>query len=271
MKNSAYIIECQNVHKNYTNGPITTSVLRGVSFRIARGEFLAITGRSGAGKSTLLYQLSGLDQPTWGTILVNGEKISEFSEHQLSRFRLRTLGYVFQDYALVPELNMFENVLLPLLMRGLSWSESESIANEALATVNLEHRMHNLPSQLSGGEQQRVAIARAIAGKPQILFADEPTANLDSASGRSVIELLKKLHQSGQTIVMVTHEDEYTTACDRILQLEDGVVVGELHKQQPTTAAARENSNLTAIIEPATPYVNPLYTALRNVQNKNND
>jgi len=189
---------------------------------------VAIMGKSGAGKSTLMYQLSALDEPTEGTIIVDGTDIVPLNERERTAFRLHTLGYVFQDYALVPDLNARENVMMPLLMKGMDWTIAGSAADSALDEVGLKGKYENLPGQLSGGEQQRVAIARAVAGKPKIIFADEPTANLDTVSGQQVVDLLACLHaQSGQTIVMVTHEREYANPCDRIIHMEDGRIVDE--------------------------------------------
>lgn len=219
-----HIINGHAITKTFGTGDLTTQVLKGIDITVNQGEFVAIMGKSGAGKSTLLYQLSALDRPTTGSILIDGQDILSLSESALVRFRLYTLGYIFQDYALIPELTAGENVVLPLLMRGQDWERARATAAATLAAVGLGGKYNNLPSQLSGGEQQRVAIARAVAGKPKIIFADEPTANLDSVSGQSVIALLSELHRDGQTIVMVTHEPEYTENCDRIITLEDGRV-----------------------------------------------
>lgn len=223
------IIEATNIHRKFGKGELITHVLKGIDFAVEENEFVAIMGKSGAGKSTLMYQLSVLDDPTEGTVLIGGVNVGELSEHEQTEFRLNTLGYVFQDYALVPDLNARENIMIPILMRGVDWSKAKRMSDEALDSVGLEGKYLNLPSQLSGGEQQRVAVARAIAGKPKILFADEPTANLDSVSGGAVVDLLGKLHQEGQTIVMVTHEMEYTKYCNRIVDMEDGRIVNERH------------------------------------------
>ena len=219
------MITVKNLTKTYVNGKLETHVLKGIDLDVKAGEFVAIMGKSGAGKSTLMYQISLLDEPTTGEIIVDGEKVLELSNKERTKFRLERLGYVFQDYALVPELTASENVLVPLLMKGQSKEEAKRTALKALTEVGLSHRENNRPSQLSGGEQQRVSIARAIAEDPKILFADEPTANLDSASGTHIIEVLRDLNKKGQTIVMVTHEKEYTLYCDRIIHLEDGKIV----------------------------------------------
>lgn len=218
------MITATGITKSFGTGNLRTHVLRGIDVTIAAGEFVAIMGKSGAGKSTLMYQLSVLDTPSSGSITINNTLIDALSENERTTFRLETLGYVFQDYALVPDLSAEENVMLPLLMRGNAWRTAHTTARSAIDTVGLVEKYKNMPSELSGGEQQRIAIARAIAGTPKILFADEPTANLDSVSGAQIIALLTELHHNGQTIVMVTHEAEYAENCDRIIYMEDGVV-----------------------------------------------
>ncbi len=221
------IIEIKNLTKTFTNGKLETRVLKGIDMSVRAGEFVAIMGKSGAGKSTLMYQMSLLDEPTTGEIFVEGVDVLKLSNKAKTKFRLDKLGYVFQDYALVPELTAGENIMVPLLMKGMSQSEAKKKAQGALENVGLGDKENNRPSQLSGGEQQRVSIARAICEDPQILFADEPTANLDSASGEHIIEVLRDINKKGQTIVMVTHEKEYTLYCDRIIHLADGKIVSE--------------------------------------------
>lgn len=219
------IIKARSIVKTYYNGQLETPVLKGINIDIARGEFVAIMGKSGAGKSTLMYQLSLLDRPTSGNILVDGTDILALNGKDRTEFRLNELGYVFQDYALVPELNAVENIAIPMLMQGKDTQEAYTRAREVLDMIGMEGKYTNKPNQLSGGEQQRVSIARGVGQNPKILFADEPTANLDSSSSDAVIEVLSDLHKKGQTIVMVTHEPEYTKYCDRIIFLEDGVIV----------------------------------------------
>lgn len=220
------IIEAKNIHRRFGREPLVTHVLKGIDVTVSEGEFVAIMGKSGAGKSTLMYQLSVLDTPSEGRVVISDTDVSELTEVERTRFRLKTLGYVFQDYALVPDLNAEENVLVPLLMDGTDWDAARKIARESMDSVGLKDKYGNLPAQLSGGEQQRVAIARAIAGKPKILFADEPTANLDSISGRQIIDLITCLNREfHQTVVMVTHEEEYAKDCNRILRMEDGIIV----------------------------------------------
>lgn len=222
------MITARDIRKSFGSGDLVTHVLRGIDVTIYAGEFVAIMGKSGAGKSTLMYQLSILDEPTSGTISIDTVAVEGLSEAERTDFRLRTLGYVFQDYALVPDLSTEENVMLPLLMKGIAWGEARLIAQAAIDAVGLKGKYRNLPAELSGGEQQRVAVARAVAGKPKILFADEPTANLDTASSHQVINLIADLNRDhGQTIVMVTHEREYALGCNRIIHMEDGLIVSE--------------------------------------------
>lgn len=221
MKN---IIEAKGIEKTYVKGKIITPVLKGIDINVREGEFLSIMGRSGAGKSTLMYQLSLLDDPTAGEIKVDGTDILKLNNREKTLFRLNHLGYVFQDYALVPELTAVENVALPLLLRDISQKEALKKAGEVLYKLGLKRQIKNLPSQLSGGEQQRVSIARAIVDEPKIIFSDEPTANLDAESARIVIDLLKDLNKKGQTIVMVTHEEEYGRETDRIIHIADGII-----------------------------------------------
>jgi putative ABC transport system ATP-binding protein len=221
------MIVIKNLVKTFKNGIVVTHALRGVSLEIKQGEFVAIMGKSGAGKSTLLYNVSLLDEPTGGEVIIDGIKTHELADRDKTRFRLEKLGYIFQDYALVPELTAVENVMVPLLALGYDSDTARAKSIEALEKVGLAHRLGNIPSMLSGGEQQRVSIARAVAHNPQILFADEPTANLDSISSQAVLEIFNTLHSSGQTIVMVTHEAEYTKTCDRVIYIADGQVVDE--------------------------------------------
>jgi putative ABC transport system ATP-binding protein len=226
MTKTTSIIEIQNIVKSFTDGDTVTIVLKGIDLTVSHGEFVAIMGRSGAGKSTLLYQMSLLDTPTSGSITLDGILIDSLSNTEKTKFRLHELGYVFQDYSLLPELTALENIMVPLLMQGLSMKVSRARSEAALVSVDLVHRAGNLPSELSGGEQQRVSIARAITHKPKIVFADEPTANLDSYSSRLVMDIFKKLNkEEGMTIVMVTHEEEFGKVADRIIRLSDGQVI----------------------------------------------
>lgn len=222
------IITAVGITKSFGSGDLFTTILKGIDVTINAGEFVAIMGKSGAGKSTLMYQLSVLDEPSSGTLMIAGEQIEQKNEQERTQFRLQTLGYVFQDYALVPDLNAEENVMIPLVMRGMNWSQARTVAQAAINAVGMPTKYKNLPSELSGGEQQRIAVARAVAGKPKILFADEPTANLDSFSSQQVIDLIASLNRDfGQTIVMVTHEREYALGCNRIIHMEDGLIIRE--------------------------------------------
>src|SRR3989344_4780614 len=225
------MIETRNLVKTFRDGDVETKVLKGIDFRAENGQFIVIMGRSGSGKSTFLYQMSLLDEPTSGQIIIDGKDTHDFKPEEKILFRLTRCGYVFQDYALLPELSAVENVVLPLLMQKLDRKKAYDIAKESLTKVGLSHRFNNLPSHLSGGEQQRTSIARAIAHKPKILFADEPTANLDNESSKAVIDIFKELHKEGQTIIMVTHEDQYAHMAQRIIKLDDGKIISsEINK-----------------------------------------
>lgn len=219
------MIETKNLVRTFTSNDVETPVLKGIDFTAQTGEFVAVVGRSGAGKSTFLYQISLLDDPNSGEIIINGVNTHTMTPEEKSRFRLKQFGFVFQDYALLPELTALENVVLPLLMENTPKKEAYAKAETALARVKLGHRLGNLPSQLSGGEQQRVSIARAMAHTPSILFADEPTANLDNDSSHTILEIFSEFHASGQTIVMVTHEKEFANKAERIVTLDDGKIV----------------------------------------------
>jgi len=219
------MIDVKNLTKSYKSGESVLTVLKSLSLFVPKGQFLAITGRSGSGKSTLLYQLGLLDHPNTGDITIDGVDVSSLDKDARTTFRLNKLGYVFQDYALIPELSALENVLIPLLMQGQERALAEDAARKAMERIGLAEKMNNLPSQLSGGQQQRVSIARAIAHNPQIIFADEPTANLDTETSDSVLKAFLDLHKQGQTIVMVTHEPEYAKMTDRVVVLSDGKIV----------------------------------------------
>lgn len=222
------IIDSKNLIKSFPSGNKEFVVLKNISFAVPKGEFVAITGRSGSGKSTLMYQLGLLDHPTSGQIFIDGRDASNLTAEERTKLRLTELGYVFQDYALIPELSALENVVVPLLMQGLTQKEAEAKAEVSLKRIGLGERLHNLPNQLSGGEQQRVSIARAIAHEPKIIFADEPTANLDTETSQVVLANFLELHKEGQTIIMVTHEPEYAKMTDRIITLSDGQIISDV-------------------------------------------
>lgn len=221
------IIEVKNLTKSFKTGDSELVVLNHMSFEIEKGDFFSITGRSGSGKSTLLYQLGLLDHPNSGEIMIDGVNVSTLDNEERTKFRLKELGYVFQDYALVPELSAVENVVIPLLMQGLEKKSAYKKAEEALQKIGLGNRLGNLPNQLSGGEQQRVSIARAIAHEPKIIFADEPTANLDSETADNVMKTFLDLNRHGQTIIMVTHEQEYAKLTKRAIKIDDGKILAD--------------------------------------------
>lgn len=218
------MIELRNIERTFRKGPVVTPVLKGISFQIPPGQLVAIVGPSGAGKSTLLYQMSMLDHPSNGQVIIDGVDTTRLGNGESSQYRLENFGFVFQDYALVPELTAAENIMITGLMRGLDHGQCREEAESLLVRLGMDHAADKLPSHLSGGEQQRVSVARAIAQKPKILFADEPTANLDSKNSQDVMELLIQLNRGGQTIVMVTHEMEYARMAHRIIELRDGRV-----------------------------------------------
>lgn len=222
------LLEVRNLSRVYIMGEVRVRALNNVSFEIKRSElveFAAIMGKSGSGKSTLLHQLGLLDTPTSGEIIVDGKNLMELSESQKARFRLERFGYVFQEYALLPELTALENVYLPAMALGRKKEEYIKAAEEVLEQVGLGKRLHHRPREMSGGEQQRVAIARALINKPNILFADEPTANLDSTSSKQILELFQRLNREiGLTILMVTHEPDDKKYVSRVIWLKDGEI-----------------------------------------------
>ena len=218
------MIKAHKIIKTYHDGTVDTQVLKGVDFALQTGDFVSLTGKSGAGKSTLLYQLGLLDRPDSGRINIDGLEVTGLPDNQLTKFRLENLGYIFQDYALIPDLTAAENIMVPLLMLGKSKSEARQMALDTLDRVGLLEKQNNLPNALSGGEQQRVSVARAICNKPKILFADEPTANLDTANSLNILDLFKELNSQGQTILMITHEEDYTKFGNRVFNMIDGVI-----------------------------------------------
>lgn len=221
------MIVTKNLQKTFRNGDVYTHVLKGIDFQAEQGEWVAIMGRSGAGKSTFLYQVSLLDDPTSGEIVIDKHDTHHMSAKEKMLFRLARFGFVFQDYALLPELTALENVAVPLLMQGDMKADAYAKALVALERAELGHRTGNLPSQLSGGEQQRVSIVRAVAHNPKVLFADEPTANLDNESSKRIMGIFSELHKRGQTIIMVTHEEQYAKLAQRIVKIDDGRIVSE--------------------------------------------
>lgn len=220
------MIIARDLHRIYPMGKVQVYALNGVSLEILKGEFIGVVGPSGSGKSTLMHLLGLLDHPTMGEIEIDGISTNTLSEEERADFRLHRLGYVFQEYALVPELTVFENVILPFMVRKESPDSSEKRVMEILEIIGLGERIDHLQNELSGGEQQRVAIARAIAGKPSILFADEPCANLDTENSRVILDLFAEINREmNQTIVMVSHEDWHRDYFRRVIQLRDGKLV----------------------------------------------
>jgi putative ABC transport system ATP-binding protein len=219
------VISAKDITKVYKNGSVENQALRGVSFDVNAGDFLMITGRNGSGKSTFMHQVALLDYPTSGTIVMDGHDVTKLSNGARTGLRLRNIGYVFQEYALIGELSALQNVMLPAMMLG-STKAAKVVATKYLERVGLASMMHRTPSQLSGGEQQRVAIARALVNDPKILFADEPTANLDTSSSEAIMELFKSLNDEERiTIVMVTHEPDELKYSSRHLVFADGRIV----------------------------------------------
>ena len=219
------LIKLEGVSKVFLTDEVETHALAGIDMHIGRGEYVSIAGPSGCGKSTLLSILGLLDTPSKGTYTLNGRPVADLPSSERARVRNREIGFIFQSFNLIGDLSVFENVELPLTYRGMGSTERKQRVTTALERVGMAHRAKHLPSQLSGGQQQRVAVARAVAGEPLILLADEPTGNLDSKSGESVMELLRELHQTGATICIVTHDPRYARNAERHIHLFDGRVV----------------------------------------------
>jgi len=221
------LISLQGVTRVYRVGHVEVPALRGIDLEIDRGEMVAIMGPSGSGKSTLLYIVGCLDRPTGGRYLLAGEDVGKKSDNQLADIRNRRVGFVFQNYYLLPRLSALANVEIPLIYRGVPGAERRRLAWQALEAVGLADRAHHFPNQLSGGEQQRVAIARALVGSPDIILADEPTGNLDTATGRQILGILQGLNEKGITVVLVTHDPSIGRAARRLVRLLDGRIVGD--------------------------------------------
>ena len=222
------ILSVRNLKKYYNTGEKTLKALDGIDLDICKGEFLAIVGTSGSGKSTLLHMLGGLDNPTSGEVIIDGRNISGLSRDELTVYRRRKIGFVFQNYNLLPLMNVYENIELPLLYMGIPASERKQRVEKAMERMAITHRSKHFPQQLSGGQQQRVAIARAVVANPKLILADEPTGNLDSKNGKEVMGLLSELNKEGTTIVMVTHSQHDAGFADRVINLFDGQVVTEV-------------------------------------------
>lgn len=221
---AANLIELTDICKIYNPGENEVRALDHITLQVDEGEFVAIIGQSGSGKSTLMNMLGCLDVPTQGSYLLHGQDVSNLKDNQLSEIRNREIGFIFQGFNLIANLNALENVELPLIYRGINRQKRRELAKEALAMVGLEHRMDHKPSEMSGGQQQRVAIARAIAAKPPVILADEPTGNLDSASSKEILQILKDLHSDGRTIILITHDDGIAAQARRIIRIMDGKI-----------------------------------------------
>ena len=227
------LIEIKDIYKIYNEGKESeVRALDGVSLTIDRGEFVAIVGQSGSGKSTMMNVLGCLDIPTYGTYLLNGTEVTELTDRKLARIRNREIGFIFQGYNLIQDLDALENVMLPLIYQGLPVWEREDRAMEALERVSMADRARHKPSEMSGGQQQRVAIARAIATHPSIIMADEPTGALDSRTGRHVLEILHQLNDEGTTVILITHDNDIAATARRRVRLADGRVVADERLEQ---------------------------------------
>lgn len=221
------MIELKDIYKIYSDGDSEIHALDGISLHVAQGEFVTIVGSSGSGKSTCMNIIGCLDIPTRGQYLLNGTDVSSMNEVELAHIRNKELGFIFQQYNLIPKLNILENVELPLVYRGISPSKRAELARASLARVGLADRCDKFPNQLSGGQQQRVSIARALAGDPPVILADEPTGALDSKTGREVLDFLRQLHREGTTIVLITHDNSIAAESPRVVRITDGRIVSD--------------------------------------------
>jgi putative ABC transport system ATP-binding protein len=223
---SNLLIQTKNLRKEYEMGEEKVEAIKNMSLKIKEGAFITIIGPSGSGKSTLLHILGCLDLPTRGEYLYKGKEVSTYSDDQLSAFRNREIGFVFQFFYLLPRENVLENVKLPLIYRNATEKERNELAEKALAKVGMNHRKKHLPTELSGGERQRVAIARALVGEPNLILADEPTGNLDTKTGEAIISIFEELSSAGKTVILITHEMELAKKAGRIIRIRDGEIEG---------------------------------------------
>ena len=226
------LIELKHIYKIYYLGGEEIRASDDVSLTICRGEFVAIVGKSGSGKSTLMNIIGALDVPSMGEYYLGGEDVSDMTDKELAHIRNKMIGFIFQQYNLLPKLNILENVELPLLYRGIPRAERRQLSRRALQSVGLENRLHHLPSQMSGGQQQRVAIARAISTRAPIIMADEPTGALDSKTGRHVLEILHGLHDEGTTVILITHDNKIAATAERIVRISDGKIVQDCPREE---------------------------------------
>ena len=226
------LIDIRDIYKIYNEGMENeVRALDGVSLQIDRGEFVAIVGQSGSGKSTLMNVLGCLDIPTYGEYYLNGTEVTDLTDRELARIRNREIGFIFQGYNLIQELDALENVTLPLIYRGISVWDREDMAMEALAKVHMEDRAHHRPAEMSGGQQQRTAIARAIATRPPMIMADEPTGALDSKTGLHVLQILQELYRGGTTVLLITHDETIASTAKRVVRISDGKIIAD-YKQE---------------------------------------
>lgn len=231
----SHLIELKNAYKIYNPGENEVRALDGVDLQIDSGDFVAIVGHSGSGKSTLMNMLGLLDVVTSGTYILNGKDVSDMDDDELSRIRNLEIGFIFQGFNLIPSLTAQGNVELPLIYRGMKAEQRHELSQAALKRVGLEKRMDHLPSQMSGGQQQRVAIARAVAAKPPLILADEPTGNLDSNSGREVMQIINELWAEGRTIILITHDDSIAETAHRVIRISDGKIVEDYINENVAT------------------------------------
>jgi putative ABC transport system ATP-binding protein len=235
------IIELRDIRKIYRQGDVESHVLQGLNITIHEGEYVCIMGPSGCGKSTLLNVLGCLDQPSSGEYLLGGQNVATLNDDDLSRARCRNLGFIFQSYNLIQQLSVLENIEVPLYYKGVPQAESRIISTRLASKVGLDHRLHHRPNQLSGGQQQRVAIARALANDPLVILADEATGNLDSKSGKEILDIFDDLNSAGKTMVFVTHDERMVERCSRVIRLKDG----NLDKDEPGAKTIKQSQKPT--------------------------